>query len=351
MHAIGGHGEGRKLTILSVAYPFARVTADPVGGAEQVLAQIDRALVEAGHRSIVVAPEGSTPAGELRSVPSSDGDVDDRRRGQVYRAVRRRIADAIDRDHPDLVHLHGIDFDAYLPDPGLPVLVTLHLPLDWYAPGALHPTRPATMLQPVSPSQAARAPAGVMLSEPIENGVEIPPAEARKRRFALALGRICPEKGFDDALDAAFRAGIPLLMAGAVFPYPEHRHFFRTGIEPRLGFTRRWIGPVGGLRKRHLLASARCLLVPSKAPETSSLVAMEALAAGTPVIAYRAGALPDIVEHERTGFIVDSIEEMSAAIRAIGQIDPAECRARAQERFPLRKMTDAYLARYAELAA
>lgn len=93
------------------------------------------------------------------------------------------------------------------------------------------------------------------------------------------------------------------------------------------------------------------MLIPSKAPETSSLAAMEALAASTPVIACKSGALPDIVEHGRTGYLVDGVDEMSEAIRAIGGIDPAECRARARERFPLERMTGAYLRRYAELAA
>jgi glycosyltransferase involved in cell wall biosynthesis len=338
------------LTVASVAYPFALVTADPVGGAEQVLARLDRALVEAGHRSIVIAPEGSKVAGELLPVPAASGAIDNNLRGRTYDAVRARIAEAVAAG-ADLVHLHGIDFPAYLPPPGPPVLATLHLPLGWYPPDALRPERPRTYLQPVSASQAARAPAGARLTTPIENGVDVPEISARKRDYAFMLGRICPEKGFDDALDAAVRARSPLLMAGAVYPYPEHQSFFRNRIQPRLDGCRRWLGPVAGTRKARLLASARCLLVPSKAPETSSLVAMEAIAAGTPVIAYRAGALPDIVEHGRTGYLVDGVEGMAEAIRAADRIDPAECRARARERFPLRRMTDAYLARYAELAA
>ena len=113
----------------------------------------------------------------------------------------------------------------------------------------------------------------------------------------------------------------------------------------------RWIGPVAGHRKLRLLAQARCVLVPSKVRETSSLVAMEAIAAGTPVIAYRVGALPDIVEDGRTGFVVDDVEAMAAAIGKVGRIDPDLCRARARERFSLERMTRAYLERYRELAA
>ena len=105
------------------------------------------------------------------------------------------------------------------------------------------------------------------------------------------------------------------------------------------------------MRKQKLLGRAKCVLIPSRAPETSSLVAMEALAAGTPVIAYGSGALPDIVEHGRTGFIVRDSGEMALAIKAVNDLDPRACHAAARERFPLEKMTNAYLARYEELAA
>lgn len=339
------------LTVVSVSYPFAPVTADPVGGAEQVLARIDQALVAAGHRSIVIAPAGSQTAGELRSVSPCEDTIDPVARGRVYAEVRARLAETIAHDRPDAIHLHGTDFPEYLPASGPPVMVTLHLPLAWYGPGALAPQRPATFLHPVSASQARTAPAGARLEPPIENGVPLPDLALRKQRFAVALGRVCPEKGFDDAIDAAKRAETSLLLAGKVFPYPEHRRFFEERVLPRLDRARRWVGAVAGRRKQRLLARARCLLAPSKVAETSSLVAMEAIAAGTPVIAYRAGALPEVVEDGRTGFLVDGPAEMADAIRAANAIDPDACRARARERFAVERMTDAYLARYRELAA
>jgi glycosyltransferase involved in cell wall biosynthesis len=338
------------LTVLSVGYPLAPVTADPVGGAEQVLARLDRALVAAGHRSIVIAPEGSEVAGELVPVPAVAGPIGEAEAAEVRAAVRDRIGAVIARDAPNVIHLHGIDFDAYLPPPGPPVLVTLHLPLDWYAPGALLLDRPDTHLHPVSAAQAATASPGLPLGAPIENGVEVPPEGARKRRYALSLGRICPEKGFDDALDAARAAHVPFLMAGTVFPYPSHEAHFREAILPRLDRRRRFVGAVAGAAKQRLLAEAACLLLPSKARETSSLVAMEALAAGTPVIAYPSGALPEIVEHGRTGFLVDGVGGLAAAIARAGEIDPETCRQAARERFSAGRMIARYMARYAELA-
>jgi glycosyltransferase involved in cell wall biosynthesis len=229
--------------------------------------------------------------------------------------------------------------------------VTLHLPLDWYPPGALAPTRADVVLHPVSAAQAATAPRGARLAEPIENGVDLPAPPPRRRRYAFALGRICPEKGFDDALDAARLARIPFVMAGACFPYPSHEAHLREDILPRLSWRRRWIGTVEGERKRRLLAAARCVLIPSKARETSSLVAMEALAAGTPVIAYPSGALPEIVEHGRTGFLAQGIEGLAQAVAHLDEIDPETCRATARERFSADRMIARYVARYADLAA
>lgn len=339
---------------MSVAYPFAPVTPDPPGGAEQVLAQIDRALIAAGHRSIVVACEGSATAGALRPVAANDaGDemVTEQRRGAAYACVRAITQTAAERREVDIVHLHGIDFAEYVPPPGIPTLVTLHMPLDWYAPQVLAPARPATWLQPVSPSQAARAPTGARLLKPIGNGVDcdlFTPIRA-KSDYALVLGRVAPEKGFHHALDAARLAGVTCLAAGRLFGYAEHRTYWHNEVQPRLDADRRFLGPVEGSAKRALIAAARCVLVPSTAPETSSLVAMEALASGTPVIAFRSGALPDIVEHGVTGLIVDNVGEMADAITRIGDIDPAACRLAALERFPVQRTTDAYLALYSRL--
>jgi glycosyltransferase involved in cell wall biosynthesis len=340
-----------RLTVLNVAYPMAPVGPDAVGGAEQVLSHIDRALVEVGHRSIVVAQRGSSVAGTLVAVAAEAGALDEAARERSWERHREAIAACLRRWPVDLVHLHGVDFHAYVPA-GVPTLATLHLPPSWYPREALAPASPNLWLNGVSRAQHEACPRGPRLLPPIENGVPIKALEAchAKRRFALTLSRVCPEKGVHLAIEAAKAADIPLLIAGEVFPYEAHRRYFADEVLPRLDDRRRFIGPVGFLRKRRLLTAARCLLVPSLAEETSSLVAREALACGTPVVAFPSGALADAVEDGRTGFLVRDVPGMAAGIQAAGNISPSLCRTVARERFSLERMTSQYLALYRTLA-
>lgn len=338
------------LTVLSVAYPFAPVGPDAVGGAEQVLSTLDHALTEKGHRSIVIACEGSVTAGELVAIRSEAGTVTDAVRERVWADCRRAIAAVLDGRRVDLVHLHGIDLEHYIPERAS-TLATLHLPLDWYSPEIFEP-RPNLWLHCVSEAQHATRPAGAELLPPIPNGVSprLLATACRKRNHAIVLSRICPEKGTHIALAACRRADIALLIGGQVFPYEAHQRYFREAVEPLLDDRRRFLGPLGFDRKRRLLASARCALVPSLAAETSSLTAIEALACGTPVIAFPNGALPSVVDHGRTGFIVNDAAEMAEAIAAAGTLDPEACKAAAAERFSLEQMVARYLEVYRRIA-
>jgi glycosyltransferase involved in cell wall biosynthesis len=338
-------------TVLSIAYPLTQVGPDAVGGSEQILTLLDEALTKGGHRSLVIAAEGSTVSGTLISGPAANGHLDDHRRKWGQQIHRELSADTLERFSVDLIHMHSLDFHTYLPDPSIPVLATLHLPPDWYPKSIFHHKRPRLHLNCVSSSQQRNCPPCEYLMPYIPNGVEVARFDRKtaKQDYALALGRICPEKAFHFALRAARMARREMVLAGQIFPYPAHREYFRKEIEPLLDHRRRYVGPVAFERKRQLLAQARCLLISSTVAETSSLVAMESLSAGTPVVAVGCGALPEIIEHGRTGFLVKDEAEMAAAIVKAGDLDPEACRYAAHSRFSAEQMIGRYLGAYSQI--
>jgi CelD/BcsL family acetyltransferase involved in cellulose biosynthesis/glycosyltransferase involved in cell wall biosynthesis len=340
------------LTVVSVGYPFAPCGPDAVGGAEQILSAIDAALVDAGHRSIVIAPEGSICRGELRTTPGLAGTIDDAMVHACHESCREHLRRVLRDDHVDLIHFHGTDVAQYLPDvDDVPMLVTLHLWPAVYPDRLFRSGRSNVHLQCVSEAQRRACPpaARPLL---IRNGVnlrELVPREP-KDGFILALGRICPEKGFHLAMDGAKAAGMPMLIGGVVFPYDAHQRYFEESIAPRLDDQRRFLGPLNRRTTQRLLAAARCVVVPSTIPETSSLVAMEALACGTAVVAARTPALEELIDDGETGLLVDSPSAMGSAFRRVGDISPAVCRRAAERRCSAEQMTAEYLSCYERLA-
>jgi glycosyltransferase involved in cell wall biosynthesis len=324
------------LTILHVGYPFAPIGPDAAGGAEQVLTLLHEGLTRRGLRSIAL--EGERP----------DEPVSEMLRARVHLQYRRRIEAALREQQVDIVHMHGIDCADYLPPPCVPTLITLHLPIGWYPPGLIEQERASVYFNCVSESQARRAPPSRRMLPPVANGIDVAfySSEWVKDRFAIALGRICPEKGFHHALNAAQAAGIRLALAGEVFPYPDHMKYFHDEIAPRLDSQRSFLGPIGKHRKRVLLGTAFCTLIPSLAAETSCLVAMESLASGTPVIAFPSGALPDLIDHGVTGFLAADEREMAVAIGLARDLDPDTCRRVARERFSADGMVEGYISLY-----
>lgn len=333
------------LTVLSVAFPFAPVHPDPVGGAEHVLGCIDARLARDGHRSIVLAAAGSRTAGEAVEIPAPAKPQIDREAWiSAHETYRRELARLLRENAIDVVHFHGVDFIDYVPESDVAIVATMHVPRAWYKPHAL--TSPRIKRVCVSRAQRATFLPDVDIADVIENGVPLEryaPTE-KKGDFALALGRICPEKGFEHAIWAARRAKVPLAVAGAVFPYEEHERYARDVLAPMLDDDRRLVGPIAGDRKRAMLAEARCLIVTSLVQETSSIVAMEALASGTPIVGFVRGALPEIVEQGVTGFLVRDPDELPEAIERAKKLDPRACRAAAEARFSADRMTERYVA-------
>jgi glycosyltransferase involved in cell wall biosynthesis len=222
--------------------------------------------------------------------------------------------------------------------------------LSWYKPESLVISRTNTFFHCVSRSQRESFPASINFLPDIENGVSgdllSERTHTRRRSLVAMLGRICPEKAFHLGLRAARKAHTPALLAGRVFPFPEHEHYFSERIHPELDSNRRYVGPLGPRGRKRLLSSARCVIVPSVVPETSSLVAREAIASGTPVVAFRNGALPEIIQHGKTGFLIQHESDLPDAIVACSSLDPEYCRQGARQLFTSEAMVDSYIATY-----
>lgn len=343
------------LTILSVAYAFAPVGPRAVGGAEQILTELDSALTAAGHNSLVLACEGSHAAGRLFPMPCLGLRLHDGKNKLRWKKQRQSNLDHIlATRHVDLVHMHGLDFYEYKLPSDVPVLVTLHLPISWYPHDVWGRVPANVQFQCVSETQRLSGPPELQEAPVIRNGVSLPASTEKKGDFAIALGRICPEKNQHAALEAGFLSRTRVVLGGQVFPYQDHRTYFYEKIVPLLrrrqsGIRHEFPGVLRPKKKQQLLGRAKCLLHPTLAPETSSLVAMEALAAGTPVIAYPSGALPEIVEDGITGFLVDSVEAMAAAIHRAHLIRPEDCRAAARQRFSRESMIQDYFRLYSTM--
>jgi glycosyltransferase involved in cell wall biosynthesis len=157
-----------------------------------------------------------------------------------------------------------------------------------------------------------------------------------------------PEKGVDRAIEISRQTGLPLKIAGKI--YPEERNYFDTSIAPLLraaGSGVEFIGELGQREKNDFLGQAKALLFPFDWPEPFGLVMIEALACGTPVIAWRRGSVPEVLADGVTGYIVESVPEAVNAVGHLDQLNRCECRRVFEERFTDERMARDYLRVYA----
>ena len=173
-------------------------------------------------------------------------------------------------------------------------------------------------------------------------------SSGKTREYLAFLGRICPEKRLDRAIEIATRSGRKLKIAAKVDAVD--REYFSDHIKPLLEHPLvELIGEIGEDEKEEFLGNALALLFPIDWPEPFGLVTIEAMACGTPVIAYRQGAVPEIIEDCKTGFIVDNQEDAVAAVDRLPLIDRALCRREFERRFTANRMTADYIRIYEEL--
>lgn len=163
----------------------------------------------------------------------------------------------------------------------------------------------------------------------------------------LFFGRFHPDKGAAVAIDAARAAGLPIALAGLI----QDQGYWSREVEPRFGDDTRALGLVAAADRAAVLGRAKGLLHLIDFDEPFGLSVVEAMACGTPVIAHRRGSMPELIEDGVTGFLVDDVDGAVAAIRRLGEIDRAACRARARARFGVERMVDDYLRLYGTIIA
>jgi glycosyltransferase involved in cell wall biosynthesis len=347
--------------VLYVAYPLLQVHDESAGGAEQILWTLEREIARGGTHTTVAASAGSRVSGELFSSgePCTQPDDYERRRNEhedrVIEFVRRR---AREDNAFDLIHDHSGSFWKRAAEVDTHVLATLHLPRSFYPAESFNRVPPNVSFNCVSGSQA-RSFAGLeSLAGVVPNGIALDYFESingiadQSRQGLLWLGRICKEKAPHLALDIAERTQMPIILAGQVYPFSYHQQYFEREVAPRLRSipNARFISAPPAELKRRLLREAQALLITSLAEETSSLVAMEAAASGTPVVAFRRGALREVVREGVTGFLVEDVSKAVSALRQVGSIRPAVCVQHAQENFSAAKMAERYSQVYERLS-
>ena len=341
------------MRIAQAAPPFETVPPARYGGTERVVGTLTEELVRRGHDVTLFAAGGSRTSARL--VPTVD-------RALWYQQPRPRdvmpywamtLGEIWTRmDEFDLVHSH-LDYVAYpMARAGIrPVLTTLHGRLDLPDLQPLYRQFADVPLVSISAAQRRPLPDANWLAT-IYHGIELDEFTFNPEMggYLAFLGRISRDKGLDAAIRIARRAGVPLLIA-ARMPLPQTQDpdvradwaYWEDEVQPLLeGKQVELLGQLAGTDKDDFLRNAAALLFPIRWPEPFGLAMVEALACGTPVLALRAGSVPEVIEDTVTGFVRDTEDELVDAVGRITDIDRARCRAEAERRFSPATMTDAY---------
>jgi glycosyltransferase involved in cell wall biosynthesis len=340
------------LRIAQVAPLYESVPPQTYGGTERVVSYLTEELVAQGHDVTLFASGDSVTRARLVPACERSLRLDERCTDQLAPHFRMLGQVADTAAEFDLIHFH-ID---YLHFPltqrqSWPHLTTLHGRLDL---PELQPLYFQFPRQPVvSISHAQRKP--LAFANWIGNvyhglPLDLHTFRSRPGKYLAFLGRMSEEKRPDRAIEIARRTGMPLKMAAKVDR--NDRDYFEKEVKPLLrsaGSQVEFVGEVGGKDKDEFLGNAHALLFPIDWPEPFGLVMIEALACGTPVLAYRNGSVPEIIEHGVTGFVVEHMEQAVRAVERVHELRRADCRRAFEKRFSAARMTGDYLKVYERL--
>ncbi|MEZ5102235.1 MAG: glycosyltransferase family 4 protein [Thermoleophilia bacterium] len=328
------------------------VPPDGYGGIEWIVAILADGLVDAGHDVTLVAAGDSGTRARLVSVyPEAPSE----RIGQTQPELRHALAGyALAREGAfDVVSDHSGPLGAALAGTcSVPVLHTVHGALDGEdgeAYRAVVRVAPRVGLVSLSLNQRRPAP-GLPWVANCPNAIDLDayPYSPARGDYLLFVGRMGHDKGAHRAIEVARELGAPLLIAGKAREADE-RAYFEGEVRPRLGDGVEYLGEVDHARKVELLQGARATLFPIDWEEPFGLVMVESLACGTPVVATRRGAVPEVLEDGEGGIVVETVAAMAAAVECADAIESATCRRVAEERFGASRMVADYLTAF-ELA-
>ncbi len=336
------------MRIAEIAPPWFAVPPAGYGGIEWVVSLLADGLVERGHDVTLYATGDSSTKAELISV--FDEAPGGAAIGDVYMDVLHAVRAYVDADRFDLIHDHsGVIGPAIGSQCRVPVVHTLHGPFTDKAKAYYRMLSGRLRYVAISEAQRAFCP-DLSYAATIHNGIDLThyPYRERKEDFLLFLGRVNREKGPELAVDVAKRTGRHLVMAIKMAEEPE-REYWREVVEPRLTGDEEIIGELTVEKKGDLLARAAAVLFPIQWPEPFGLVMAEAMACGTPVLAFAKGAAPEVIVDGETGFLVDTIDEMCDRVGRLDEISPETTRDHVQRNFSAEVMVRRYERVFAEI--
>jgi glycosyltransferase involved in cell wall biosynthesis len=338
------------MRVLQIAPLRERVPPPAYGGTESVVSLLADGLVRAGCEVTLSASGDSLTLADLRSVyPCGLRAADEVQVDTAVEWIHASEAVAL-ADGFDIVHNHaGESVMVLAAFTRTPMLTTTHNPIT--ADNKIVWDRYADYYNTVSEAQFRSMPrlGTAQYAGYVYNAIDVSsfPYCDKKEGYLLSLNRIHPDKGTHLAIEVARRTGRRLVIAGK-WDDGEER-YFRDAVEPCIDGDRIvFVGEADQRSKRELLAKAFCVLMPILWEEPFGLVMVEAMACGTPVVAFARGAAPEVIVQGETGFLVDDVDEMASAIEDIGTIRSTRCRERAIE-FDVPVMVEGYLRLYHEI--